>query len=62
MTNKKAQVTIFMIIGIIILIIGGFLVFINSSQEKEEIAPGVFISIKEIPTELDPVSNFVTTC
>ncbi|MBI2208222.1 hypothetical protein HYU50_01900 [Candidatus Woesearchaeota archaeon] len=59
---KKAQVSIFIILGIVILAAAAVVFYINTTAEEEEIEPGVFISTKEIPTQLDPVSNFVTQC
>src|SRR3989338_2302740 len=61
-TNNTAQVSIFIIIGLVILIAAGVVFYVNTAGQKEEIAPGVFISTKEIPTQLDPVSNFITQC
>src|SRR3989344_508565 len=61
-TNNTAQVSIFIIIGLVILIAAGVVFYVNKAGQKEEIAPGVFISTKEIPTQLDPVSNFITQC
>jgi len=59
---KKAQVTVFMIIGLIILITAGLFFYTSTRQAKEEIAPGVFVAIQNIPVELDPVSNYITQC
>ena len=59
---KKAQVSIFIILGIVILAAAAVVFYINSAGQKEEIAPGVFISTKEIPTQLDPVNSFITQC
>ena len=60
--KTKAQVSIFIIFGIVILAAAAVVFYINTASQKEEIVPGVFISTKEIPTQLDPVSNFVTSC
>ncbi|MBI2134529.1 hypothetical protein HYU09_00930 [Candidatus Woesearchaeota archaeon] len=60
--GTKAQVSIFIIFGIVILAAAAVVFYINTSGQKEEIAPGVFISTQEIPTQLDPVSSFVTQC
>src|SRR3989344_616245 len=60
--NNKAQATVFIIIGMIVLIGAGVIFYASNLQQKEEIAPGVFIAIEEIPTEIDPVSSFVSSC
>jgi len=61
LNSKKSQVAVFVIIGLVMLIITAMFFFITS-QEKEEIAPGVYVSIQEVPTEIDPVSSFITQC
>ena len=60
--NNKAQATVFIIIGMIVLIGAGIIFYASNLQQKEEIAPGVFVAIEEIPTEIDPVSSFVSSC
>jgi len=59
--NKKAQVTTFMIIGIVILIILSTLMYIRNIVEKGEIEEGVRI-IEEVPSELIPIRSFVENC
>ena len=59
---SKAQISIFIIIGAAILLAAGIIFYTTQTQDREEILPGVFIAIQEIPTELDPVSNFVSEC
>tara|TARA_B100001971_G_scaffold99734_1_gene92004 strand:- start:214 stop:2358 length:2145 start_codon:yes stop_codon:yes gene_type:complete len=60
--KTKAQVSLFIIIGIIVIVSAGIIFFTSTQEAKEEILPGVFISTKEIPTELDPVRKFVSEC
>jgi len=60
--NNKAQVTIFIILGLIILATAGIFIYTSTTQQKEEIAPGVFIAVQDIPTELDPISKYVSVC
>lgn len=62
MKTNKAQATIFMIIGIVILIASGTFLYVRDQVLKEEISPGVRISLERVPTEFDPVKSFVTTC
>lgn len=61
-TKKRGQATIFIIIGAIILIAAGITFFVKTSSEREEIVPGVYVSVAEVPTELHPVDNFVKSC
>jgi len=60
--NRKAQVSIFIIIGAILLIAAGLIFYTTTREKGQEISPGVFVSIQEVPVELDPVSNFVSAC
>src|SRR3989338_8430497 len=60
--ETKAQVSIFVIFSIVILVAAVLGYYLNTESHKEEIAPGVFISAKDIPTQIDPVNAFVTQC
>lgn len=44
--NKKSQITVFMIIGIILVAIGGFVFFIYSSQKTAVESPSESLSVK----------------
>ncbi len=57
---KTAQVSIFIVVGIILLIAAS--IFLYSDSQKEEVAPGVFVSISQLPQELEPVNTFVMQC
>ena len=59
--NNKAQVSIFIILGSIMLIAAG-LIFFTSTIETEDIAPEVLIAAQIVPVELDPLANFITEC
>ncbi len=62
MTDKKAQVTAFIIIGIVLLL-STFLFFrLKGSIDREEIAPGVTMIVEQLPTEFLPVKPFVENC
>ena len=56
--NKKAQITIFLIIGVVILIVAG--VFIYLRQPVDEVT--LETSVEKVPLELKPIQNFVESC
>ena len=58
--KKKAQVTLFIIIGIVILLLAVLFVYITR-EEVEKITPETDIAEK-IPTELDPTKIYVEAC
>lgn len=60
--NNKSQVTIFIILGIVISIALVSYLVVRQQTIVEEVAPGVKISLEKIPTEFDPIKNFVTSC
>jgi len=58
--NKKAQITVFIILGIIVLITGGIIVYVRTtSVEKEEIEPVV---MRDVPVERDAIINYIQEC
>jgi len=59
MKNKKAQVTLFVIIGAIILIAAGLFIVITTKQTSEKI---IAAKIAEIPVEFQPINDFVESC
>ena len=61
MNNKKAQVNLFIIIGIVIIIVAGIIIVINLPEEKE-LEKEVTIQVAEKPVEFLPISNFVENC
>lgn len=60
--NNKAQVTVFMIVGIVVVIGIALFIYINAQATKTEIAHGVKVSVEKLPTELQPVAGFVESC
>jgi len=58
--NKKAQLTIFIIIGIVLLFSAALIIYIK--QSITEYKPPVEIAFEEVPTELQPLQRFVTIC
>ncbi|MBU1946797.1 MAG: hypothetical protein KKC54_07575 [Nanoarchaeota archaeon] len=60
--NKRAQVTIFIIMGIIVLI-GALLYFgIKTETITSEIFPNMGITVQEVPVEFQPVNVFIEEC
>jgi hypothetical protein len=59
--TKKAQVTIFIIIGIVVLI-GAGLIIVTRIASKEIIKTDIAPSISEVPVEFQPISDFVESC
>ncbi len=57
--NRKAQITVFMIIGIVLVI--GALVYFGIFFQREAIAPEEERGV-EVPLEVKPVKDFVESC
>ncbi|MBW2973589.1 hypothetical protein KY346_04300 [Candidatus Woesearchaeota archaeon] len=57
MTKKRAQVTIFIIIGIILLLSTVFVIYLLSRQVPKPIEEEIIV-----PEDVKPVHDFVTTC
>jgi len=58
--NKKAQLTIFIIIGIVLLFSAALVIYIQ--QSITEYRPPVEIALEQVPTELRPLQKYVTDC
>lgn len=59
--DKKAQITIFIIIGILMLLIAGIIFYIISL--RGEVSPAeIEEAIEEAPEEIKPVSSYITSC
>ncbi|MBI4452048.1 hypothetical protein HY637_01340 [Candidatus Woesearchaeota archaeon] len=59
--NKKAQVAIFMVIGLMI-IVGGAIFFYATRETRQISEPKTQIIREQIPTEFDPVRSYVDEC
>src|SRR3989338_777231 len=59
---KKGQVTIFIILGIIILIGAGLFYVIRSESIKEDLDTEVLKAVEQIPVEFRPVAAFIEGC
>ena len=59
--SVKSQVTIFLILGIIMVVIFAILILVSNYSVKEATAPESIIA-KKIPLELQPIKKFVDDC
>jgi hypothetical protein len=60
--NKRGQITVFIIVGIVILVGAGLFFGIRQETIKQEIAPGIALTIEDVPVEFRPVSLLIETC
>jgi len=61
MSNRNAQVTIFIIVGIIILAAALSLIYFSSSL-KEKKTEEIIKETQKIPTDLEPLVNYMESC
>ncbi|MBI1935735.1 hypothetical protein HYS31_04820 [Candidatus Woesearchaeota archaeon] len=59
--SNKAQATIFMIVGLLI-VLGGALFIYSTQKEKEQLVPQVRISEEKVPIEFDPIRKYANDC
>ena len=59
MLKKRGQISIFIIIGIIILLLGGLVFYLRARAHRIE---GVEPIIEDIPTQLHPIKIFIEQC
>ena len=60
-SNKKSQTTIFMIIGILI-VISGVVFFYSTQKAAKPFEPEIKIVQEQIPVEFDPIKNYANDC
>ncbi len=60
-SDKKAQVTAFVVIGIIILIVAGIIVTINviTTEPSDDV---LITRVSETPVEFQPINDFIESC
>lgn len=58
--NRKGQLTIFIIIGIVLLFSTALIIYIK--QSVVEYKPPVEVAVEQVPTELRPLQTFITEC
>ena len=60
--QKKGQVTLFIVIGIIMLLALVVFVSIREEAAKQEIVPGVRVAVEDVPVEFSLIRPFVESC
>jgi len=61
MHNKKAQTTVFMIIGLVVLI-GGAIFFYTTQKAAQPLEPEIRIIEEQTPIEFDPIRKYANDC
>ncbi|MBU0615177.1 MAG: hypothetical protein KJ601_03730 [Nanoarchaeota archaeon] len=61
MSQKKGQITLFIIIGIVILIILGFFLYIRSSTTQEDMVTKL-TQVQEVSRDFDLVYDYIDNC
>lgn len=62
MLNKKAQITAFIIVGLILVIAAGVLIYIISTQAKAPSQVQAERVIEKVPVEMQPIKEYVEAC
>ena len=59
--NNKSQTTIFMIVGLLI-IVGGVIFFYSTQKISKPLEPEIRIIQEQVPLEFNPVKDYATAC
>jgi hypothetical protein len=59
--NKKAQVTIFIIIGLIMLIALGLVLYFRTNVAAEQVIPEI-AKTEQVPADVQPIKSYVESC
>ena len=59
--QKKSQATMFLMLGIIMVVVIFILLFVNKSFVKKSLSQEI-IDVNKIPFTLQPINNFVVNC
>ncbi|MBI4149911.1 hypothetical protein HY488_00745 [Candidatus Woesearchaeota archaeon] len=62
MGQKRGQITIFIIVGVILLFSVALIIYIRSRAVEEIPSAQVPVAIAEVPAELQPINNYVLGC
>ena len=60
--NKRGQVVVFIIIGVVILMGVGAILFINNYVVEQKVSQAARPITQELPSELEPVRVFTENC
>ena len=58
--NKRGQLTVFIIIGIVLLFSAALIIYIRGAVTRYQ--PPTEVPFEQVPTELQPLQNYVTEC
>ncbi len=58
--NKKAQLTVFIIVGIVLLFSAALIIYIRGAITAYK--PPVEIAAEQVPTEMQPLQRYITDC
>ena len=58
---KRGQITIFMIVGLLVLI-GGIIFFYLTQKEEKKLEPEIRIIQEQVPLEFDPIKKYANDC
>ena len=59
--SRKSQATIFMVIGLVI-IIGGAIFFSSTQKVPSQLEPEIKIVQEQVPVEFDPIRKYANDC
>ncbi|MBN1644463.1 hypothetical protein JW851_00285 [Candidatus Woesearchaeota archaeon] len=62
MYNKRGQVTIFIVIGLILLLAVGITIYLYSVQEPRVIEQAELPRVQQVPIEAEPIRQYVRAC
>lgn len=62
MKNKRGQVTLFIVIGLILLLAVGLTIYLYSTKEIKTIEQAELPRIQQVPAEAEPIREYVKSC
>ena len=62
MTQKRGQITLFIVIGLIILLGAGITIYLTVLQEPKTIEQAELPAVQQVPAEAEPIREYVRSC
>lgn len=62
MTQKRGQITLFIVIGLIILLGAGITIYLTVLKEPKTIEQAELPSVQQVPAEAEPIREYVRSC